>query len=521
MSEKKSMAVIHPQIVQSLQALDYSLEYIEQTIEKSPTLVNLLNQFTGEFKQIDNGARSDGVNVYLSKGYDKLSTLAHELTHSSGSHYQEALKRNLTSYADALDYANSRAMGEGEALYYEFKVAQELGEQKITRPFVWENQQPVGVPKDLAPQIMTIIDTTAPLEQKISQLGDLNKDMIPSGMVNKAEEQTMSANRVYHIPVPTYYEFNILKFLGNKYPNDSYGKDYQAVMGKDFVWNSYMAKTLADRLSQHYGESGDDTLVNQYEGGSVLGKMGNGDLLYGGGGNDTLIGNSGKDILLGGRDNDQLIGLAGDDVLGGNAGDDSLDGGAGNDVLVGGEGNDTLIGGQGNDLYYLSPGFGKDTLINTGDGINTGGGADKVVFHGFDQQQITQNTVKDQNDLVMRISPNDQLTIKDYFSGGDNASISFTVINDPNVSQAQIIDNYRQTADKVVAANVVNDTVVNNQAIHNPPPIINNASQNVSMALNNPNTALNNPNLPNEPSNEKSNELNNEGLTEQPIQQNP
>ena len=71
MSEKKSMALIHPQIVQSLQALDYSLEYIEQTIEKSPTLVNLLNQFTGEFKQIDNGARSDGVNVYLSKGYDK------------------------------------------------------------------------------------------------------------------------------------------------------------------------------------------------------------------------------------------------------------------------------------------------------------------------------------------------------------------------------------------------------------------------------------------------------------------
>ena len=121
----------------------------------------------------------------------------------------------------------------------------------------------------------------------------------------------------------------------------------------------------------------------------------------------------------------------------------------------------------------------------------------------------------------MRISLNDQLTIKDYFSGGDNASISFTVINDPNVSQAQIIDNYRQTADKVVAANVVNETVVNNQAIHSPPPTINNASENVSMALNNPNTALNNPNLPNEPSNEKSNELNNESLTEQPIQQNP
>lgn len=513
MSEKKSMALIHPQIVQSLQALDYSLEYIEQTIEKSPTLVNLLNQFTGEFKQIDNGARSDGVNVYLSKGYDKLSTLAHELTHSSGSHYQEALKRNLTSYADALDYANSRAMGEGEALYYEFKVAQELGEQKITRPFVWENQQPVGVPKDLAPQIMTIIDTTAPLEQKISQLGDLNKDMIPSGMVNKAEEQTMSANRVYHIPVPTYYEFNILKFLGNKYPNDSYGKDYQAVMGKDFVWNSYMAKTLADRLSQHYGESGDDTLVNQYEGGSVLGKMGNGDLLYGGGGNDTLIGNSGKDILLGGRDNDQLIGLAGDDVLGGNAGDDSLDGGAGNDVLVGGEGNDTLIGGQGNDLYYLSPGFGKDTLINTGDGINTGGGADKVVFHGFDQQQITQNTVKDQNDLVMRISPNDQLTIKDYFSGGDNASISFTVINDPNVSQAQIIDNYRQTAGRVTN-NSINDAAINKHVIDNPPP------PSVGRTVDDIPPTVNHPSVTNELRNEQHNELNNESLTEQPTQAN-
>lgn len=437
------MTLIDLQMIEKLQTIGYSVEYIEQSLQKSPTLALLLNQFRGDFKPIEQGARSDGVNVYLSKGYDKLSTVAHELAHSSGSVYQAALKRTLDSYSNALDYANSRAMGEGEALYYEFKVAQELGEQKITRPFVWEHQQPVGLPKDVAPHIATIINTEYPLAQKITELGDINKDMIPSGMVSKAEEQTASANRVYRVPVPTYYEFNVLKFLGNKYPEDSYNQDYKATTGKDFTWNSYMAKTLAGRGQQHFGETGDDTLINQYVGGSVLGRLGDGDLLYGGAGNDTLVGNSGKDILLGGRDSDMLMGLAGDDTLGGNAGDDRLEGGEGNDVLVGSSGDDQLIGGPGNDLYYLTPGFGQDTLINTG------GGTDRVVLHGFDQAQITQYVGRNQRDLVMQFDPNDRLTIKDYYAGGDNASMRFSVINDRTISQAAIFASYQHAAEHV------------------------------------------------------------------------
>lgn len=208
------MALIHPQIVQSLASLGLQSYTLLKRVEKSPTLstystnspVNSTNRY---------GARSDKLTFINKRLQGQIPTLAHELTHSSGSHYQEALKRKLTSYADALDYANSRAMGEGEALYYEFKVAQELGERKNYASFRVGKSTASRCTQRFSPTNHDHYrhDSTT---WKISQLGDLNKDMIPSGMVNKAEEQTMSANRVYHIPVPTYYEFNILKFLGNK-----------------------------------------------------------------------------------------------------------------------------------------------------------------------------------------------------------------------------------------------------------------------------------------------------------------
>ncbi|MCP4082003.1 MAG: hypothetical protein GY743_17345, partial [Planctomycetaceae bacterium] len=55
-----------------------------------------------------------------------------------------------------------------------------------------------------------------------------------------------------------------------------------------------------------------------------------------------------------------------DDVINGLTGNDKLYGHDGNDILIGGPGNDTLDGGKGNDIYRFSPGFGVDTVRETG-----------------------------------------------------------------------------------------------------------------------------------------------------------
>ncbi|MCP4129978.1 MAG: calcium-binding protein, partial [bacterium] len=55
-----------------------------------------------------------------------------------------------------------------------------------------------------------------------------------------------------------------------------------------------------------------------------------------------------------------------DDVINGLAGNDRLYGHNGNDILIGGPGNDTLEGGSGNDIYRFSPGFGVDSVRESG-----------------------------------------------------------------------------------------------------------------------------------------------------------
>src|SRR4030095_7882252 len=62
------------------------------------------------------------------------------------------------------------------------------------------------------------------------------------------------------------------------------------------------------------------------------------------GGNDTLMGNGRGNTLLGEDGNDSLAGFGRDD---------RLDGGAGDDTLVGGEDLDTLTGGAGADSFIL------------------------------------------------------------------------------------------------------------------------------------------------------------------------
>lgn len=139
------------------------------------------------------------------------------------------------------------------------------------------------------------------------------------------------------------------------------------------------------------GDNGDDE-VRAGEGGDFVRGLAGNDKIYGDAGDDDINGNLGSDTVQGGSGNDTVRGGQGDDVLygdegndphvNGNIGNDTVYGGSGNDVLFGGQnddllyggegldvlsgdlGNDTLIGGAGPDRFIISPGRGRDVVLD-------------------------------------------------------------------------------------------------------------------------------------------------------------
>lgn len=61
---------------------------------------------------------------------------------------------------------------------------------------------------------------------------------------------------------------------------------------------------------------------------------------------------------------------AGNDTIVGGSGNDTVYGGDGNETLNGGAGNDALYGGGDNDVFFVSAGFGQDTVIGGQSGTN-------------------------------------------------------------------------------------------------------------------------------------------------------
>ena len=138
-------------------------------------------------------------------------------------------------------------------------------------------------------------------------------------------------------------------------------------------------------------------------------------------------------IIADARDN-KLYGADGHDQLQGLAGADTLDGKAGHDILIGGSGNDILIGGSGNDLYYFTKDFGKDTIVNTG------GGYDNIYFDGISFNQVGRALTKMNDDLILKVSGStDELTIKDFFTGGDNADINISFADGGSISATELL----------------------------------------------------------------------------------
>ena len=154
----------------------------------------------------------------------------------------------------------------------------------------------------------------------------------------------------------------------------------------------------------------------------------------------AIQGDANNNDLVGKSTDDTIQGLAGNDRLQGLAGNDKLEGGNGNDILVGGNGNDTLTGGSGNDLYYFKAGFGQDSIVNTG------GGVDNIYFDGLTFNQLSQGLMKSGNDLTLKVSgTTDQLTLKDFFLGGDNAGVNINFASGGSLSSDQIFGAYGLT----------------------------------------------------------------------------
>jgi Ca2+-binding RTX toxin-like protein len=125
-----------------------------------------------------------------------------------------------------------------------------------------------------------------------------------------------------------------------------------------------------------------------------------------------------------------------DNTMNGTSGNDILNGQSGDDILTGGRGNDTLIGGLGNDTFVLSKGDGQD-IVNA-----SGGGFDSILFKtGISFNDIASSLMKMGNDLVLG-SGDSQVTITNFFIGGDYAVDSFIFESGGQLSAAQIFGAY-------------------------------------------------------------------------------
>ncbi|MDO9107227.1 MAG: SdrD B-like domain-containing protein [Methylovulum sp.] len=139
-----------------------------------------------------------------------------------------------------------------------------------------------------------------------------------------------------------------------------------------------------------FGGTGDDSLsggdgadeLQGNEGDDTLDGDAGDDRLFGFDGNDLLSDAVGNNLLVGGDGNDTLDSGDGSDELDGEAGDDTVSAGGGNDYIYGGNGSDLLQGGAGGDIYFINPGNGIDTIIDTYEPVFNGISYGNLVIFG-------------------------------------------------------------------------------------------------------------------------------------------
>lgn len=393
------MRILNKNVVELLMQAGYKEADLDLVV-KSNTLVDLLHSFRGKlyYDPSYNGAKySNGVITIGKPPYNNLPTLAHELGHATGSHQADAVNANswliFDKYQNANEYSKARMRGEGEAIYYEMKVAQELGLPSDKFASVWYGGDASPKNENFGQRILALMAQYPAGKELFDKIGEFNAIMLASGQGGISL---------------TYDELNKFFYLAQKDGLGNINADYKEIMHADFYQivngnlvpaDAVLVKSLVNSNNHHFNpneDNSDDVLTNVHNGGSNLAQHYNKpDLLYGGKGNDVITGNSGEDILLGGDDNDKLYGKEGRDILGGNSGDDKLYGGEGQDYLYGGEGNDELLGeieedelygGKGNDL--LEGGDGDDILYGGEDDDVLDGNKDDDTLYGDDGDDV-------------------------------------------------------------------------------------------------------------------------------------
>jgi Ca2+-binding RTX toxin-like protein len=94
---------------------------------------------------------------------------------------------------------------------------------------------------------------------------------------------------------------------------------------------------------------------------------------------------------------------------------DVLTGDNANQIFAGGKGDDTLDGGGANDTYQYARGDGLDVIVDVG-------GNDRIEFHDdIAESDVVVKKVSD--DLVLLLSDEDAITIKNYFVDGTDAAL--------------------------------------------------------------------------------------------------
>jgi Ca2+-binding RTX toxin-like protein len=181
-------------------------------------------------------------------------------------------------------------------------------------------------------------------------------------------------------------------------------------------------------------------------------------------------GNAADNIIVGNASANTLWGREGDDILRGGGGADTLNGEEGDDLLDGGAGNDTLAGGVGNDTYWLSRGYGNDSIQEN---VATAGNTDVACFDtGIAVDQLWFRHVG--NNLEVRIiGTTDKFTLQNWYSGSayhveqfrtaddrllldsqvENLVQAMAAFSPPASGQTTLPQNYQDALNPVIAAN--------------------------------------------------------------------
>lgn len=375
-------------------------------IEASPTLVSLLNAYSGKYKwgdpnefgggggyQFKNNEmtigykRDDGVDYHTF--VDVLIIIGHEAAHASGKYQHRRSEEKEYDFADSREYSESYLRGEGEANYYEYKIVKEMEENGIVNEYQvldgnefktevgkinWDNHSRYRNVWSNAPQTkyMTHFGSTK-YNKKESYTKEMSKiierhsekeilnnendvllkigymigDLVPNPITMKdASSQDVKLGF-------TYADSNKIRFLHKK--SDLYDDYYEVMKHAPYILDSSNAKKNSDKKIKNYHLNFYQmkSLVNNSYGYNDKGEQTHSGM-FGEKQNDTIFNNiNGTPLVEFSEKYDSIYNN--NNILTNQNNETAFDlmyGGAGNDTLMGGNKKDIVLGGSDDDHLY-------------------------------------------------------------------------------------------------------------------------------------------------------------------------